>query len=271
MNILREDSYISLQSSYILVEVEVTHIVNANTQYVENIEIGLVNLGPIALFFEANLSKSSNKILEKVESLHTVSLLHKLLSSCAKSTDLLFRFDSNKTHRRLEFTNNKKAGQRGVFFNKIRLFDFIGFADQHKISYCLRYNLILKRDINSNAIYRTTVESEAKIAIRIFAGYVEKITPTLDNQQSVADQMLSKTPTELYYEERTVFRKRFKNAGTWELQLGIESGKNILSFVIIACMENDKFGSQTHDNSAFFWLPMSSAVCRLGSERYLDN
>ena len=36
-------------------------------------------------------------------------------------------------------------------------------------------------------------------------------------------------------------------------------------------MENDKFDSQRHDNSVFDWLPVSSAVCRLGSERYPDK
>ena len=83
--------------------------------------------------------------------------------------------------------------------------------------------------------------------------------------------MLSKIPTDLYYEERTVFRRRINNAGTWEMQLSIENGGNITSYMIMPFMENDKFDSQRHDNSVFDWLPVSSAVCRLGSERYTDN
>ena len=83
--------------------------------------------------------------------------------------------------------------------------------------------------------------------------YVEKITPNLDNQQLVPDQMLSKTPIEFYYEEPSVFRKKMKHAGMWELQLGIDSGKNFRSFVIIVFMENDKFDSQRHDYSVFDW------------------
>ena len=50
INIPREDSYISLQNSYILVGFEVTHNVNANTQYANGEQISLVNLGPVALF-----------------------------------------------------------------------------------------------------------------------------------------------------------------------------------------------------------------------------
>ena len=41
--------------------------------------------------------------------------------------------------------------------------------------------------------------------------------------------------------------------------------------MIIAFMEKDKFESQRHDNSVCDWLPVSSAVCRLGNERYPDK
>ena len=76
------------------------------------------------------------------------------------------------------------------------------------------YNLFLKRDTINKAIHRTAAIAEAKFPVTNIAGYVEKFTPNHDNQQLVADQMLSKLPTELYYEERTVFRKRINNTGT---------------------------------------------------------
>ena len=44
---------------------------------------------------------------------------------------------------------------------------------------------------------------------------VEILTQNLDNQQLVADQMLSEIPTELYYEKLTVSRKRTLINGTW--------------------------------------------------------
>ena len=47
--------------------------------------------------------------------------------------------------------------------------------------------------------------------------------------------------------------------------------KNNLLFVIIAFMKNDNLDSQRHDNSVFDRLPVSSAVCRLGSEKYPVN
>ena len=53
INLPREDSYISLQKSYILIDFEVTHV--DDTKYANGDVISLVNLGPVALFSEAKL------------------------------------------------------------------------------------------------------------------------------------------------------------------------------------------------------------------------
>ena len=45
--------------------------------------------------------------------------MYKLVSSCAISTDLLYGFDSNIKSKRNELTNNKAAGQKTVFYNRI--------------------------------------------------------------------------------------------------------------------------------------------------------
>ena len=116
----RENSFTSLQISYILVEFEVTYNVNVNTHYADNTEICLVDSGPFALFSDAPLSTSSKKHLEKVENLHTASLMQKFLSSSANSKDLLYEFYSNITQKRHDLTNIKEAGQKVVFCNRIR-------------------------------------------------------------------------------------------------------------------------------------------------------
>ena len=61
--------------------------------------------------------------------------MHKLLSSCHDTTDLLYGFDSSITRRWEELTNNKEVGEKGTFYNRIRLIDIFGFADQDKITY----------------------------------------------------------------------------------------------------------------------------------------
>ena len=73
--------------------------------------------------------------------------------------------------------------------------------------------------------------------------------------------MLSEVSTELYYQEGSSFRKRIVEFRTRTFELGIESGKNISSWVIVGFMESDKIYEQSHVNSVFDWLPVSSAVC----------
>ena len=91
------------------------------------------------------------------------------------------------------------------------------------------------------------------------------------NQQLVADQLLSETPTELYYQERSVFRKKITNIGLFTFELGIQSSQNIPSWIIIGFMADEIFDSQVHDYSTFDWLPISEAACRLGSDRYPND
>ena len=52
INLHREDSYISLQNSYILINFEVTH--NDDTKYANGDAISLVNLGPVAFLVRLN-------------------------------------------------------------------------------------------------------------------------------------------------------------------------------------------------------------------------
>ena len=86
----REDAYICLQNSFISLEFEV--LKNNNTRYADGDEISLVNFGPVALFSEAKLTTSSGKHLEKVDNLHPISLMIKLLTSGSMLYSFLFCF-----------------------------------------------------------------------------------------------------------------------------------------------------------------------------------
>ena len=55
-----------------------------------------------------------------------------------------------------------------------------------------------------------------------FHRLLQKFTPNLDIQHLVAHQMSSQFPAELYYAERTVFRKRTLNNGTWTFEIATE-------------------------------------------------
>ena len=94
----REDAYICLQHSFISVEFEV--LKNDDTRYPDGDQIILVNFRPIALFSEAKLTTSSGKHLEKVDNIHPISLMYKLLTSTQQTSQLMYGFEESTTLRR---------------------------------------------------------------------------------------------------------------------------------------------------------------------------
>ena len=262
----REDAYICLQNSYISLEFEV--LKNDDTRYADGDQISLVNFGPVALFSAAKLTTSSGKHLEKVDNLHPISLMYKLLTSKQQTSQLMYGFEESQATRRQELTNNKT--EKGTFFVRIRLSDIFGFADQEKITYGLGYTLTSKRNNNNDPIIRDNVITAAKINIKDISWYIPHYVPSLENQQLVMDQILDKDPTELYYMERIVFRKDVNTNINWTFEVG-NSGESTPTFVIVGFQARNKIDSQTHDNAIFDRLPISNAVCKIGSEKYPDD
>ena len=262
----REDAYICLQNSFISQEIEV--LKNNNTRYTNGDEMSLVNFGPISLFSEAKLTTSSGKHLEKVDNLHLISLMYKLLTSTKSTSQLLYGFAESTTIRRQELTNNKN--EKGIFFVRIKLKDLFAFADQEKITYGLGYTLTLKRNTNNDAILRSVGVDAAKVVIKDIGWYIPHYVPSIENQQLVMDQILNKDPTELSYMERIIFRKDVNTNSNWTFELG-SSGTSTPIFVIVGFQGRNKIDSQVHDNAVFDRLPISNAVCKIGSEKYPDD
>ena len=71
-------------------------------------DLRLVNLGPIALFSNFELTTSSGKHLEDISHAHIVSLKYKLKTSEKSSDNLFIGTDRGRNRRRDELTNNKK-------------------------------------------------------------------------------------------------------------------------------------------------------------------
>ena len=262
----REDAYICLQNSYINLEFEV--LKNDDTRFNDGDELSLVNFGPIVLFSEAKLTTSSGKHLEKSDNLHPICLMYKLLTSSQQTSQLMYGFEESTTIRRQELTNNKT--EKGTFFVRIKLKDLFGFADQAKISYGLGYTLTLKRNTNNDVVFRTNGVNAAKVVVKDISWYIPHYVPGLENQQFVMDQFLNEDPTELFYTERTVFRKDVNNKNNWTFELG-NRGESTPTFVIVGFQARNKIDSQKHDNATFDRLSVSNAVCKLGSEKYPDD
>ena len=96
-----------MQNSFINLEFEV--LKTDNTRFADADDIKLTNLGPVGLFSECSIKTSSGKHLEKIDNLHPISLMYKLLISSNKnSSELMYGFeiDDDKKKRR-QLTDNK--------------------------------------------------------------------------------------------------------------------------------------------------------------------
>ena len=74
-----------------------THRAGDQVRYADGDQIGIVNLGPIALYKKYRLTSSSGKAIEKIDNAHVYCLMYKLLSSSRNSDDSSFGF-----HRSIE-------------------------------------------------------------------------------------------------------------------------------------------------------------------------
>ena len=209
INIPREDSVISLLNSYLDLSFEVVKK-NDNSRYGNGNDIRLVNLGPVALFSNFKLTTTSGKHLEDINHAHLVSLMYKLITSSKDSNDLSIGFDNSRNRRRDELALNKNI--KGKYHLKIMLKHVFGFAEhQEKATYGLGYKLTLTRNKDDAVIDKANGIADARIRIDHIHWYVPHYTPSIQQQSTLSKQILSKTPTELRYVERSVFMKQVNN------------------------------------------------------------
>ena len=213
INIPKEDSVISLLNSYLDLSFEVIKRAD-NSRYGNGNDIRLVNLGPFALFSNLNLTTSSGKHLEDISHAHLVSPMYKLITSSKDSNDLLIGFDHSRNRRRDQLALNKNI--KGKYHLKIMLKDVFGFAEhQEKATYGLGYKLTLTRNKDDSVTDKANGVADARVRIDHIHWYVPHYTPSIQQQSTLCKQILSKTPTELRYVERSVFMKEVSNQNRW--------------------------------------------------------
>ena len=225
INIPREDSVISLLNSYLDFSFEVVKRAD-NSRYGNGNDIRLVKLGPVALFSNFKLATSSGKHFEDISHAHLVSLMYKLITSSKDSNDLSIGFDSSRNRRRDELAQNKNI--KGKYHVKIMLKHVFRFAEcQEKATYGLGYKLTLTRNKDDAVIDKAGAIAEARIRIDHIHWYVPHYTPSIQQQSTLSKQILSKTPAELRYVERSVFLKEVNNQNLWNFELGSHENMNV--------------------------------------------
>ena len=227
-----------------------------NNRYVDGNHIRLVNLGPNALFSNYKLTTSSGKHLENIDHAHIVSLMYQLLTSSRGSDDLSIGFDRDRNRRQRELTINET--QKGKFHVRIYLKDVFGLAEyQEKGTYGLGYKLTLTRNTNNAVLNKGNAISNGKIKINAIEWYVPHYTPSMQQQAILSKQILSKTPTEVKYPERSVIMKEVNTQNFWTFELGTQEGINIPIWIPVVFQQNDR----QHDQKQRHFCLTSSDIC----------
>ena len=269
INIPKEDSLFSLLNSYLDLDFDVVHAAT-NNRYVDNNEISLVNLGPIALFSNYKLATSSGKHLEDISHAHIVSLMYKIITTAKGCDDLSIGFDRDRTIRRNELSNNKNI--KGKYHVRIYLRDVFGFAEhQEKATYGLRYKVTLTRNSDNSVLNKADATNLGKVKINAIEWYVPHYTASMSQQAVLSNQIVNRIPTELQYIERSVFMKEVNTEKLWNFELGTQEGIIVPIWIIIGFQQQDRQNSQNENNDTFYRPSVTSAQFLIGTEKSPDS
>ena len=64
--------------------------------------------------------------------------------------------------------------------------------------------------------------------------------------------------------------KEVNNQKVWNFELGSQENMNVPIWIIIGFQQQDRKDSQILNNDTFCWLPLVSAQCVIGTEKYPD-
>ena len=84
--------------------------------------------------------------------------------------------------------------------------------------------------------------------------YVAHFTPSNPQQDILSEQILSKTPTELHYVERSVFMKEVNTHNLESFELGSDEGINIPIWILVGFQERALQDNQILNNDTFIDL-----------------
>ena len=179
-------------------------------------------------------------------------------------------FERDRNGRQRELTNNKF--QKGKYHVGTYLKDVFGFAEyQEKATYGLGYKLTLTRISDDAVLNKGNAINNGKNKINAIAWYVPHYTFSMQQQSILFKQILSKTPTEIEYPERSVFMKEVNTQSFWTFELATQEGINTPIWIFVVFQQNGRQHDQNLNNDTFVRLPVISAQVVIGTERYPES
>ena len=87
----------------------------------------------------------------------------------------------------------------------------------------------------------------------------------------LSKQILSKTPTEFQYEERSVLLKEVNTQNLWSFELGTQEGINFPIWIIVSLQQRDRQDSQNLSNHTSHRPPVRKGQCIIGTGKHPDS
>ena len=133
------------------------------------------------------------------------------------------------------------------------------------------YKLTLTRNSDNAVLNKDNAVNKAKIKINGLEWYVPHYTPSIGQQTILFKQIKDKTPTQLYYPERSVFMKEVNTQNVLTFELETQEGINVPIWVYVVFQGMDRQNDQNLNNDTFVRLPVISTQVVIGTERYPDT
>ena len=91
------------------------------------------------------------------------------------------------------------------------------------------------------------------------------------NKVYMSKQILSKTPTEVQYVNKSVFIKEVNTKNLWTFELGTQDGINNPLWIIVGFQQIDRQESQNFNKDTFCKPPVPSSQTKIGTEKQPDS
>ena len=118
---------------------------------------------------------------------------------------------------------------------------FFCFAEHlEKATYGLEHKLTLTGNTDNAVLNKDNAINNAEIEIIAIQWYVPLYTPSIPQQTTVSEQILSKTPTELQYVERFVFMNEVGSQNLRTFELGTQEGIIVPIWIIVGSQQTKK-------------------------------
>ena len=128
----------------------------------------------------------------------------------------------------------------------------------------------MTRNTDNAVLNKANATNNAKIKIKCLEWYVPHYTPSFNEYNKLMTQVKQKTPKNLHYLERSVFKK-VNTQNFWTSELGIQKGVNVPIWIYVVFPENDRQHDQNLNNDTFITLPVICAQVFIGTDRYTDT